>query len=146
MTERVCWGVLSLVVALTSLSSGGCQKPREFAEVEGTITVEGKPIAGIEVLFLPDPEKGNPGNTSAAMTDKQGKYRLRNDRDEKDGTVLGSHRVLLIDSYANKDPSGLNNPPSRIPIEYADAGRTPLKDVVIASGKQKLDFDVPRPK
>src|SRR5262245_52404707 len=145
MTHRVRWGLPFVVFGLVSLTPLGCQRPREFAEVEGRVTREGRPLAGIEVLFLPDPGQGNPGNTSAGVTDKDGRYRLRNDRDGKDGTVLGPHRVLLIDSYANRDPTGFSNPPSRIPVEYADAGQTPLKSVVVASGKQSLDFDVPKP-
>src|SRR5262245_17159612 len=100
-------------VALTILP--GCARPREFAEVEGVVTMNGKPLAGIEVPSLPDPEHGNAGNTSIGLTDAQGRYRIHNDRDKKDGTVLGSHRVLLIDSYANTDPAGLANKPSRIP-------------------------------
>jgi hypothetical protein len=143
--HRICRALSCVVFGSAVLAALGCQKEREFAEVEGTIKLEGKPIAGIEVLFLPDAEKGNKGNTSSGMTDKDGRYRIRNDRDQKDGTVLGAHRVVLIDSYANRDPSGLSNPPSRIPAEYADAGQTPLKDVEITSGKQTHDFNLPKP-
>lgn len=124
-----------------AVSLAGCGG-REFAQVEGTVTMNGKPVEGIEVLFLPDPEKGNKGNTSMGFTGKDGRYQLHNDRDGKDGTVLGVHRVLLIDSYANKDPAGLANAKSRIPTTYAEAAKTPLRDVEIKPGKQRLDFDV----
>jgi hypothetical protein len=145
VTNRLRWGTSMIVgcVALTALA--GCAKPREFAEVEGVVTMNGKPLAGIEVLFLPDPEHGNAGNTALGLTDKEGRYRLHNDRDKKDGTVLGVHRVLLIDSYANTDPAGLANKPSRIPTHYAEAGSTPLRNVEIKPGKQQLDFDIKGP-
>jgi hypothetical protein len=146
MPHRVRRFMPFVVFGLVSITSLSCQPRREFAEVEGVVSLAGKPVAGIEVLFLPDPEKGNQGNTSSGLTDKQGQYRLRSDRDGKDGTVLGPHRVLLIDSHANRDPAGLNNPPSRIPVEYSDAGKTPLKGIDVVPGKQTFNFDVPAEK
>jgi hypothetical protein len=142
VTDRLRRVLPAVVFGLAVLTPfAGCGR-REFAEVEGVVTLNGKAIAGIEVHFLPDPEKGNRGNTSSGLTDRQGRYRLRNDRDDKDGTVLGMHRVLLIDSYANRDPAGLTNKPSRIPTAYAEAAQTPLRDVEIKPGKQQLDFEV----
>jgi hypothetical protein len=142
VTNRLRWAMLLMVRCTALALLAGCAKPREFAEVEGVVTMNGKPLEGIEVLFLPDPEFGNAGNTSIGLTDRQGRYRIHNDRDKKDGTVLGIHRVLLIDSYANTDPAGLANKPSRIPTHYAEAGSTPLKNVEIKTGKQELNFEV----
>jgi hypothetical protein len=145
VTNCLRWGTLIVVGCVALATLAGCAKPREFAEVEGVVTLKGQPIEAVEVLFLPDPEKGNTGNTSTGLTDKQGRYRLRADRDNKDGTVLGFHRVLLIDSYANRDPAGIANKPWRFPDHYGEASKTPLRDVEIKPGKQQLDFDIKGP-
>jgi hypothetical protein len=129
----------------------------EFAEVEGTVTLDGKPLADVEVQFLPDPEKSNPGPTASAYTDAAGHYKLRCEKMSQDGAVLGPHRVCVIDitAIAPLGPPGLAPPSlpgpatvsqkpklSRVPAVYNDPTRTPFRDVEVKSGKQTLDFNV----
>jgi hypothetical protein len=119
---------------------GGCSR-REFAAVEGTITLDGKPLGGVEVVFLPDPEKGNLGNRASAYTDESGHYKLRCGRDNQDGTVLGPHRVCIRD-IAVADEAGKVVKPSRVPTSYADPAQTPFRAVEVKPVKQTLNFDV----
>jgi hypothetical protein len=136
----------------------------EFAEVEGTITLDGKPLAEVEVQFLPDPEKSNPGPTASAYTDPDGRYKLRCEKMRKDGAILGLHRVCVIDITAIAPPGGLALPPgtkgppgqmdtamaprgdkpklSRVPSRYTDPRQTPLRDVEVEPGAHTLDFDL----
>jgi hypothetical protein len=139
----------ALILALVVGCSG-----REFAQVEGTVTFEGKPLNEVQVIFVPDPTKGNKGNNSSAFTDAQGHYRLHADRDEKDGTVLGPHRVCFVDLTAVPDLTGAPPEPGqaarkkgpglplRFPKVYTEILETPFKDVQVKSGKQTLDFDL----
>jgi hypothetical protein len=145
--------VLALVAGTLSYGCSG----RQFAEVEGTVTLDGKPLDEVEVVFVPDSLKGNPGNNASAYTDAQGHYKLRSERDQKDGTVLGPHRVILIDLPAQPDlRPGSALPPGeaartpmpskpktrRFPVRYEDTQLTPFKEVEVKPGKQTLDFDV----
>jgi hypothetical protein len=147
---------VAALVAVGAAAAGGCGG-REFAEVEGRVTLDGNPLTDIEIVFLPDPAKGNPGNSASAFTDTDGRYRLHATRDNRDGTVLGPHRVVVIDLTAIVPPGGgalptaeaANAPatragakPRRFPTKYGDATNTPFKDVEVKPGKQTLDFDL----
>jgi hypothetical protein len=153
---------LSLAVLLATgfLALAGCNRGPEFALVEGTITFDGKPLDNAEVVFLPDSAKGNMGPTASAYTDEQGHYKLFCDKANKEGAVVGPHRVCVHDLAAVAPPPDLNllaaggkmalppvpakGKPSRVPPAYDDPARTPLRDVEVKSGKQTLDFTVKR--
>lgn len=59
--------------ALGLLAGCGDSGPRRVA-VEGTVTLDGKPLAHKGLMFIPQP--GTPGNGAADTTDKDGKYSL----------------------------------------------------------------------
>jgi hypothetical protein len=131
--------------------------------VEGVVTVDGKPLPEVEVVFLPDPEKGNNGPRSAAYTDAQGHYKLYCDQAQRAGVVVGPARVCIIDITAVgslnampgvRMPGALAIPEAdvekarskakraRTPPEYQSPARTPLH-VEVRPGHQEHDFDIP---
>jgi hypothetical protein len=132
---------------------------REFAEVTGTVTLDGKPLDHVEVQFLPDPDKGNAGPTACAYTDDQGRYQLRCDRANRDGTVVGPHRVCVIDITMIAGPGGSSGGAARrdraapgakakgprVPPAYSSVTHTPLRDIDIRPGSQVMNFDIPSP-
>lgn len=146
---------LASLIGMTAFLAIGCGG-REFAEVEGQITLEGKPLGDVEVLFLPDPLKGNQGNNASAFTDPEGKYKLLALRDHRTGTVLGPHRVAITDLTMVIDTTGTGGPgktgkigptmpgttPRRFPREYGDPLETPFQEIDIVSGKQTCNFDL----
>jgi hypothetical protein len=92
-------GLLALAAA-----AGGCQRGPTWnlAPVEGTVTKGGRPLRGIEVVFLADSDAGTLGPRATGRTDEAGHYRLRTDSGE-DGVAAGKHRVVLFDlEAANK--------------------------------------------
>jgi len=154
---------LVLFILLTSglLPLAGCSRGPEFAEVEGTVTLDGKPLDNVEVVFLPDAEKGNHGASSSAYTAATGHYRLHCEKADKNGAVLGLHRVCVNDITAVAAPADqlailqaaaegkptlpqlpLKSKPSRVPLAYSDASQTPLRNVEVKLGPQTLEFDV----
>jgi hypothetical protein len=145
---------LTAALLTVALLQVGCNSAREFAEVEGTVTLNGKPLTEVQVVFAPDATKGNKGNNASAFTDAQGHYRLRAERDQKDGTVLGPHRVYFVDLTAVPDLTGEAPAPGqaarrkgpgiplRFPRVYTDILETPFVDVEVKPGKQTLDFDL----
>ena len=146
--------ILSIgALAFTAWLAAGCSG-REFAEVEGTVTLDQKPLSQAQVVFVPDIAKGNTGNNAYAYTDDNGHYHLRADRDDRSGTVLGPHRVYFVD--LTTVPNLLNLP--ALPGEqarpagpgaklrfrriYADLLETPFKDIDVKSGHQSIDFEL----
>jgi hypothetical protein len=154
--STVIRAVVAALIAVGAAAAGGCSG-REFAEVEGQVTLDGKPLTDVEIVFMPDSTKGNKGNSASAYPDADGRYRLQTPRDNRAGTVLGPHRVVVIDlsaiaplgGGAPPAPGGANAPATRsgaksrrFPQKYGDVADTPFKDVEIKSGKQTLDFDL----
>ena len=94
---------LAIVVGLVQMD---WSSPPPLGLVEGTVTLDGKPLDTVEVAFLPDPTQGTKGARSACYTDAQGKFKLASDRYGKDGAVVGKHRVLIRDITALPVPGG----------------------------------------
>ncbi|HXG11456.1 MAG TPA: hypothetical protein VNK04_17005 [Gemmataceae bacterium] len=144
------WRVLTGFALLGALTAAGCARGPEFAEVEGTARLNGKPLANVRVEFMPDPEQGTEGPTSSGITDKDGRYRLFY-ADQRPGVVVGKHRVLIHDlaPYENLPPGRLPDSyklkPPRVPARYYDSSSTPLRKEVKAGGPQTIDLEVTTP-
>jgi hypothetical protein len=155
----------ALLVTAVLVPVAGCGGQRPYGEVQGTVTLDGQPLANVEVVFLPDPEKANTGKRSVALTDAQGRYRLSSDAG-REGAPVGFHRVCINDLLAGPPgvatgpplveptarPAGAPGPAaqhqeerrSRFPPEYGSALSTPLRDIEIKPGSQRIDLDVHR--
>jgi hypothetical protein len=127
------------LLALSFLTGGGCSSGPKLTEVEGTVTLNGKPLNNAQVQFLPDPEQGTSGPRSTGTTDEQGRFKLVSD-DQRSGAVVGNHRVLVVDlkQWEGIRPGreDANKPlkPSRLPARYANGSTTPLKAEVKEGG------------
>jgi hypothetical protein len=144
-----------VLVGITSLAAGpGCGRGPQFGEVNGTVTLHGRPLPDMEVVFLPDPAAGTVGPPSTAYTDAQGHYQLVTNKGQR-GAVVGTHRVCIRDLAALPLPPILNaegNPerrgarpgpkPSRVPAPYSNSQETPLSAVAVKPGEQTLDFEL----
>jgi hypothetical protein len=149
------WGVLGAV--LLSFAAG-CSRGPEFSDVQGVVTLDGKPLDSVEVVFLPDPEKGSNGPRASGYTDAEGRYRLYCEQARQKGTVLGPHRVYIRDITAISKPGrfpGMQAPPglvppeaqtakarvARVPPAYLNPTKTPLQ-VEVQRGQPTLNFDI----
>ena len=84
-----------IVVGISMFFQPGCGGPGdqpELGQVTGTITLDGKPLSGIAVVF--QPVSGRP---ATGMTDAEGKYELTYIRQTK-GTKVGPNRVEIAPS------------------------------------------------
>jgi len=132
-------GLYTAIVLLLTLAPAGCRHRAAVAEVEGTVRIEGRPLENVLVVFFPDPSKGTDGPASKGVTDAAGHYRLRCE-DQRDGAVIGWHRVVLEDLAvytAPRDEGAATTSAdgvSRIPRTYRSASGTPLRIEISPSG------------
>lgn len=135
------------IVVLASVF--GCSKPPALPVglVEGTVTIDGEPQARIGVAFVPARRGEGPNPSSAAVTDEEGRYRLRyaipNDRDLAsptvgDGAMIGQHTVMVTD---DEMLSEMLPPPGRVPKVYNDQTTTPLR-FEVKPGEQTIDIAI----
>jgi hypothetical protein len=94
------------VLSATILFSACHARGPELGEVQGTVTLDGRPLARATVVFEPQPN----GRASRAVTDSLGRYQLVYLRDAN-GALVGSHIVKIF--TASED-----DPKERIPAKY----------------------------
>src|SRR5262249_26422944 len=135
----------------------GCSRGPQFADVSGTITLNGRPVPDAEVVFLPDPEVGTLGPSSSGYTDQKGHYELVTNQGQS-GAVVGMHRVCirdlttlpvppLLDAEGNAERAGPRGvkPASkvpRVPLPYNSPQQTPLRAVEVKPEGGTLDFEL----
>ena len=136
---------IALAFALASillLASTGCEKPPEIGKVTGTVTMDGKPLDTVRVLFLPDPHAGNSGGHSECVTGEDGTYDLVYSLDpEVHGALVGWHKIIIEDTAAEEARGEFR--PIRVPDDYSTAAKSPLK-FEVQPGEQAFDFEVPK--
>lgn len=124
MTGMRIWAALATVAVLAGC--GATDRP-DLAEVQGTVTLDGKPLAGATVVF--EPTEG--GRASRGQTDAQGKYELIYLRDIK-GAKIGPHRVSI--TTASEE-----NLTERLPAKYH---RQTTLSAQVDQGENTCNFDL----
>lgn len=158
--------MLLLAFALTALGCGSGEDLSKFKEglvpVTGTITLDGKPLEGAGVLFIPASAAkiGGKGDVGARMamgeTDAQGKYSLISPPhgsdavpEEYQGCLPGEY-VLALDRRRMPDGSipdpGAESPQAMkaeqtIPAKYTNPMSSGLKATVTPQGGE-FNFDL----
>ncbi len=85
-----------MLLALVQAGCGGT------AEVKGRVTLDGKPVAGATILFVPEP--GSSARPATGFTDAEGNFRLTTFR-PNDGAVVGAYKIVVTKS------EGVSSPP-----------------------------------
>ena len=146
------------VLALCLSMSAGCKTeepppgPPKLVPVSGTITHDGKPLAGAIVQFNPS---GLKGNLSIGETDENGKYELSHMNFP--GCSPGEYKVAVSLTLTTQgkpvtiaQQSALSPNPSTagakevIPAKYSSLGVTTMTATVTEQGG-KFDFDITGP-
>jgi hypothetical protein len=134
----VPWTGLVIAAAIA-----GCEPKVTRAEVNGTVTLEGKPLAGVTVAFFPQTKGVDPHLVGRGTTDSAGRYTLSGS-DEEAGTVIGTNRVVVLPPKtprsAGGSTSGMAALGRQIPAKYRSPQLSPLVVTVQAGGPQTLDL------
>ena len=84
---------LKLVVVLFGVTCSGCLEPIERgpATVSGIVTLDGEPVEGARVTFIPiEPNpNGTLGRMSFGVCDADGRFTLSMEKGQSDGVVAG---------------------------------------------------------
>jgi hypothetical protein len=115
--------ILSATILFTACRTRG----PELGEVQGTVTLDGRPLAQATVVFEPQPG----GHASRAVTDHSGRYQLVYLRDTN-GALVGLHKVKIF--TATED-----DPKERIPARY---NKQSTLIAAVASGVNEHNFSL----
>jgi hypothetical protein len=115
----------------------GCENGPEIASVEGTVTMDGKPLPNATILFIP--ENGRP---AGGRTDDRGHYVL-NFTESRDGAIPGKNTIQITTAAeATEAADGTPIPAQReiIPTRYNS--QSALEFTVEAGKKNVANFDL----
>lgn len=123
----------------------GCGGGDDFATapVSGTVTMNGQPVTGGTITFVPlgEGEAEVTGKPASGAIQKDGSFTLST-YEEGDGAVIGKHRVMYAPPppVATAVPEGGHGAPSP-PSPYA--GAFPVKpQVEVTSGENQFDIKI----
>jgi hypothetical protein len=135
---RVAWAGLVLAAA----AAGGCGQPLVSAEVNGTVTLDGTPLAGVTVAFFPQTEGVDPHLVGQGTTDGAGRYTLGG-TGALPGAVVGSNRVIVRPAKTPRSPgaaaAALGQADRQIPAKYFSPKSSPVFVNVKAGGPQTIN-------
>lgn len=119
-----CASVILLAMLFTLPPLAGCGGGVPTARVEGVVTLDGKALQDIRVLFQPENSSVESGVVgSFGLTDAGGKFVLKLSDSQREGALVGNHVVTLADKLS-EDPKDSDagsfgkTPKSRIPTKY----------------------------
>ncbi len=127
--------MVALAVCL-SVGCGGTSGPRLEA-VSGTVTLNGDPVPGLKIVFVPK-EQGSP---SYGATDASGRYQLQFSQ-SRAGAQRGLHHVLIENREPETDDRGVPismTPTVRIPEKF---GRPGQLSADVSAGRNRFDFEL----
>ena len=147
--------LLTVGIVLTGCS--GSSRPPTYP-VTGTVTMQGKPVAGAAITFVPT---GTEGEAASAITDSEGKYALTTWQ-AGDGARPGEYRVKVSkQEQQTVDPSKMVSnlsieeeqkiyveskkprPPAKslVPSKYQDESSSGLSHTV-PNGSSTFDIEI----
>jgi len=137
-----------IVVSLgVSILATGCGDSNFNKKVEGVVTLNGKPLPNVRVIFVPVVNEGALAVNSAGVTDGNGNFAMAADNKKK-GAMIAKHKVVIVQgrttsrSRDDEDETTTSNPSSeKLPAEYTDASRTPI-EVDVTPNKHGYNFDL----
>jgi hypothetical protein len=113
----------SRLVAGMILIAGACAGCGgvEREPVEGKITLDGRPLADVHVMFYPQGASATDPTMFFGLTDQQGNFVMRAQADGPEGVPPGRYRVTLTTAVAKQDADETTPlPPERVPAKHRD--------------------------
>jgi hypothetical protein len=122
--------------------------------VQGTVTLNGKPLPKASVTFVPQLDHFGAESNSTAVTDENGRFTLTCAYNDQPGAIVGKHVVLVTESPLPDDlrnvrdaraidrhRANLGNRP--IPPQYSSVSQSPLQ-IEIKKGQESVTIELTR--
>lgn len=137
-TRLACWRALTLM-ALLAVAIGGCSSHElETAQVQGIVTLDGKPLETGLVLFQPAK-----GRMAVGKIQPDGNYALFTYvRNGDDGAIVGRHRVSIVPPLAEGELDPAPMMKRLIPARYQSAGTSKLEFQVEAGRRNVINIEL----
>ena len=99
----------AIFVGFLAVTAGCSGSSLTFSEaVEGTLLLDGVPLPGALVEFVPDVPQGTKAPSSTGVTDEKGYFRLTRSDNHSPGAVVGKHHVIILPGRQAADRDDFN--------------------------------------
>lgn len=130
MQRWVRWSVVVLMLSTVAAVAGCGPSGPAIAEIKGKVTLDGKPLTGGGISFIPQTAKGV---RSSGVINAQGEFTVYTPSGQK-GAIVGTHTVVILPPLSatggGSTPGGTaptdSGPVAPIPGKYSDAAKTDL--------------------
>jgi hypothetical protein len=128
------------VFLLLCVATGGCNRSGlNLAPVEGVVKLNGAPVEGAGVLFMP-----SSGPFATGTTDAEGKFTLTTANEP--GAIIGDHRVIITKTQTTATQIAGERLPRYntkhlIPTKYGDLSASGLAKTVV-DDDNKFEFNL----
>lgn len=136
----------ALLLALTMAGCGATSDAPATFPVTGVVTLDGQPVAGADVAFLPA-ASDTEAAPAQAVTDDAGHFEVATlfdqGRTSRQGMKLGTYVVQITKTERPPPAAGLSQAPKNVlPRKYASAATSGLNATVTADGENELTFSL----
>lgn len=136
--------VVALLLLPLAMGCGGSGV--RYAPAAGTVTVDGKPIEGAQVVLVYDDlQLKDPQPTSRGTTDSSGRFTLKTLTSEKQlvaGGVVGTHRVRITTRIVEQDELGKDRVVRQELLGEPYTSGAKLTAEITPAGADDLKFDL----
>ena len=149
LSPLVMHGVLSgyalLLIGLLLVFTGCGSSDDRVAvyPVEGQITVNGQPLAGVQVVFHPAEINGLQSPPATARTDADGRFELST-YDARDGAAAGTYQITVHYYPVVRRDDAFLAMANTLPARYATASTTNLRAEVSQGPNRLAPIDIRR--
>ena len=127
--------MVSAILVALAVGCGGPNLP-DLGYVTGTVTMDGHPLQGAEVMFM---ISGGEGRPSVAVTDTNGWYQMQFAGAAK-GVLLGTHQVYISKrAEPAEGEEAVEYSAALVPAKYNTESELTFE---VKSGKQVADFEL----
>ena len=123
--EIASFGVICGILGTISAGCGSSDQP-ELGAVSGTVTLDGKPLGGVIIVFKPEI-----GRSSAGVTDAEGKYSSLEYLHDVPGAKIGPNKVTFEYEIGATGPA--------IPAKYTG---TDGYEIEVKAGSNTINFEL----
>jgi len=129
-----CFSILFIAM----MAGYGSGDGHNLDHVEGMVTLDGEPVSGASVAFVPTGD--NPLKTTATgVSNEKGIYRLFSQTQA--GVAAGEYKVLIAKTTEPRTED-FSDTRDLLPGLYRNLQRTPLTAIVNKKGQNKINFEL----
>jgi hypothetical protein len=130
-----------VLLLLSGAAAGGCGSGGPpHGTVTGTVSLDGQPVPGGMIMFIPDAASGTSGPAAQAQIGSDGRFELAGSGGRKE-VLVGTYLVTVTGTQISSDSEGQAGMPVKLPERYQYEQSSGIKKEVV-EGPNAIDIEL----